>query len=126
MAALAPGCEPRQLESLEAVSAGVAWSEHADPLVRARVEAAAALFPRSRLLAFPEPQGTLPVFMREIADIHRDLFAEYGELYGENIRPKIERCSTNHMITDTTPRITNGMGRPRSLPLASQANVSKP
>ena len=30
--------------------------------------------------------------MREIADVHRELFAEHAELYGENIRPKIERC----------------------------------
>ena len=30
--------------------------------------------------------------MREVADVHRDLYAEHGELYGENIRPKIERC----------------------------------
>src|SRR5213076_3000715 len=30
--------------------------------------------------------------MREVGDVHRELFAEYGELYGENLRPKIERC----------------------------------
>ena len=71
---------------------GIAWCELADPLVRARVEGAGALVPNCALIEFPFPEGTLPVFMREIADVHRDLYAEYGELYGENIRPKIERC----------------------------------
>jgi aspartyl-tRNA(Asn)/glutamyl-tRNA(Gln) amidotransferase subunit A len=92
MSALVPGFRPGELESLEQVSAGLAWAGHADPLVRERVEAAAALFPRSRSLAFPEPEWTTPVFMREVGDVHRDLYAEYGELYGENLRPKIERC----------------------------------
>jgi Asp-tRNA(Asn)/Glu-tRNA(Gln) amidotransferase A subunit family amidase len=30
--------------------------------------------------------------MRDVADIHQELYAEQAELYGENIRPKIERC----------------------------------
>ncbi len=30
--------------------------------------------------------------MREVADVHRDLYEEHAELYGDNIRPKIERC----------------------------------
>ena len=30
--------------------------------------------------------------MREVADVHRELYAEHAELYGENIAPKIERC----------------------------------
>ncbi len=92
MTALVPGFEPGSVESLERVTAGSAWTEHADPLVRARVEAAAALLPQSRPVAFPEPEGTTPVFMREVGDVHRELYAEYGELYGDNLRPKIERC----------------------------------
>ena len=92
MSALVPGFEPESVESLERVMAGVAWTEHADPLVRERIEKAASLFPRRRGTAFPEPAGTTPVFMREVGDVHRDLYAEYGELYGENLRPKIERC----------------------------------
>ena len=60
--------------------------------MRARVEAAAALFPRRRSVDFPEADGTSDAFMREIADVHRELFAENAELYGENVRPKIERC----------------------------------
>jgi Asp-tRNA(Asn)/Glu-tRNA(Gln) amidotransferase A subunit family amidase len=92
MAALAPGLDPAEVESLADVQVGIAWCEHADPLVRARVEAAGALFPRSRRIAFPEPAGTTALLMREVADVHRDLYAEHADLYGENIRPKIERC----------------------------------
>src|SRR5215210_5454180 len=41
---LADGFEPTSVESLEEVEVGVAWLELADPLVRARVQAAAELF----------------------------------------------------------------------------------
>ncbi len=34
----------------------------------------------------------MPAFMREVGDVHRELYAEQAELYGENIRGKIERC----------------------------------
>jgi aspartyl-tRNA(Asn)/glutamyl-tRNA(Gln) amidotransferase subunit A len=91
MRALAPELEQERVE-LADVEVAVAWTEHADPLVRERVEAAAALFPRRRRVDFPEPPGTTADFMREIADVHRELYAEQAELYGENIRPKIERC----------------------------------
>ena len=30
--------------------------------------------------------------MREVADVHREFYAENGELYGEEIAVKIERC----------------------------------
>jgi len=92
MRALAPGLAVEPLASLAEVEVGVAWLEHADPLVRARLEAAASFFPRRRVVAFPEPVATYAVFMREVADVHRDLYAEHGELYGENVAPKIERC----------------------------------
>ena len=45
--------------------------------------------------AFPLPAGTTPLFMREVADIHRELYAEHGELYGENIRSKVEGCHSS-------------------------------
>ena len=50
--ALVPGFEPTEVE-LEDVEVGVAWTELADPLVRARVEAAAERFPRRRRLELP-------------------------------------------------------------------------
>jgi aspartyl-tRNA(Asn)/glutamyl-tRNA(Gln) amidotransferase subunit A len=30
--------------------------------------------------------------MREVADVHRDLFAEHADDYGDNVRTKVERC----------------------------------
>jgi len=38
------------------------------------------------------PNETYAVFMREVADVHRELFAENGDLYGEDVRVKVERC----------------------------------
>ena len=91
--ALAPGFAPVGLETLEELAVGVAWMEHADPLVRDRVEAAAALFPRRRRVEFPlAPEDDRALFMREAADVHRVLFPGNEELYGENVRGKIERC----------------------------------
>jgi aspartyl-tRNA(Asn)/glutamyl-tRNA(Gln) amidotransferase subunit A len=89
--ALAPGFAPTELE-LEDVEVGVCWTELADPLVRERVEAAAALFPNRRRLELPLTEGIHAVFMREAADIHRELFEEHAESYGENVRIKLERC----------------------------------
>jgi len=95
--ALVNAFEPAELESLEEVKVGVAWLEHADPFVHARVREAAAVFPRSRDVDFPFPSEISVVFMREVADVHRDLFAEFEDFYGENVRTKIERCLT---VTD--------------------------
>jgi aspartyl-tRNA(Asn)/glutamyl-tRNA(Gln) amidotransferase subunit A len=85
---------PIELESLEEVEVGVAWLEQTDPLVHARVREAADLFPRRREVDFPFPSETGGVFMREVADVHRDLFAEFEDSYGENVRTKMERCLT--------------------------------
>lgn len=93
MAALAPGFEQVQLSSLTELRVGVAWLEECDPLVRAEVEAAAAHFPGAEPLEFPEPgHREYAVFMREVADVHRGLFPEHADEYGENVRTKLERC----------------------------------
>jgi aspartyl-tRNA(Asn)/glutamyl-tRNA(Gln) amidotransferase subunit A len=77
----------------EDVTVGVAWHDRADPLVRERVLAVAELFPNRRALDLPLlQQETYPVFMREAADVHRDLFAAHADSYGDNVRTKIERC----------------------------------
>jgi aspartyl-tRNA(Asn)/glutamyl-tRNA(Gln) amidotransferase subunit A len=91
MAALAPRFSPRDVE-LEELEVGVAWTELADPLVRARVEAAAERFPRRRRLELPLVEDFYDTFSREVADIHRELFLEHADSYGENVRHKIERC----------------------------------
>jgi aspartyl-tRNA(Asn)/glutamyl-tRNA(Gln) amidotransferase subunit A len=89
---LVPAFEPRALESLEDVQIGIAWTERAQPLVKARVEEAAAHFPRTRQVELPLAEDSRTVFMREVADTHRELYAEYPELYSENVASKIEVC----------------------------------
>jgi aspartyl-tRNA(Asn)/glutamyl-tRNA(Gln) amidotransferase subunit A len=89
MAALVPDLEPAAAD-VAGLRVGVAWLEHADPLVRARVaEAAARLGARPAELPLPEVGA---VFMREVAEVHRELFAEHAAEYGDNVRTKIERC----------------------------------
>ena len=41
---------------------------------------------------FPTAEPVVRAFMREVGDVHRDLYPENAELYGENIRGKVERC----------------------------------
>ncbi|HEY6963349.1 MAG TPA: amidase [Gaiellaceae bacterium] len=43
-------------------------------------------------IGFPTAAPVFPVFAREVGDVHRDLYAENAELYGENIRSKVEMC----------------------------------
>lgn len=89
---LAPGFEPIDLESLEELEVGVAWLDEAEPLVRERVAAVASLFPRRRELDLPLAPANRADFMREVADVHRALFPGNEELYGDNVRGKVERC----------------------------------
>jgi aspartyl-tRNA(Asn)/glutamyl-tRNA(Gln) amidotransferase subunit A len=92
LAALAPDFRAERAVSLEEVEVAVAWTELADPLVRERVERAAAQFPRARPIDFPLPEGIQHGFMREVADVHRSLFPERSEEYGDNVRTKVQRC----------------------------------
>ena len=89
--AMVPEFSRREVTALEDVSVAVAWIEDADPLVAARVGDAATLFPRRRDAAWPRPRIDA-LFMREVADVHRELYAEHAELYGEEVATKIERC----------------------------------
>src|SRR4051812_10350334 len=92
MEALAEGFEQVALGSLDGLEVGVSWLDRSDPLVHARVHEAAQLFPRLRAIDFPLAEKIGPVFMREAADVHRDLFAEFEDSYGENVRTKVELC----------------------------------
>jgi len=92
MEALADGFEPDTLDSFDELDVGLAWVERAQPLVAARVREAAGLFPRLREVDFPLAEKIGPVFMREVAGVHRDLFAEFADSYGENVRLKVELC----------------------------------
>ena len=91
LAVLVDDLEPRRL-ALEDITIGVAWTELGHPLVGRRVEEAASHSLRRRSLDFPLPHGISRAFQREVADVHRDLFAEFADLYGDNVRAKIERC----------------------------------
>jgi aspartyl-tRNA(Asn)/glutamyl-tRNA(Gln) amidotransferase subunit A len=89
--AIAPDFAPAELGSLEEIGVATAWTDEADPLVTQRVCEAAGHFPRSASVDWPRPEiGAL--FMREVADVHRELYAENSELYGEEIAVKIDRC----------------------------------
>jgi aspartyl-tRNA(Asn)/glutamyl-tRNA(Gln) amidotransferase subunit A len=91
MEALAADFEPTEV-ALDAIEIGVAWTEHADPLVRKRVESAAELFPNRRRLELPLAESVGAAFRGEVADVHRELFAEHADAYGSNVRPKVESC----------------------------------
>ena len=65
----------------------MAWTERADPLVRARVEAVAAGFERVEV---PWPDGVYPAFSREIVEIHADLYPD--DRYDPGIAHKMERA----------------------------------
>ena len=95
MRALVPGFATTALE-LEELRVGVAWTELADPLVRASVEEVAARFANRTQQELPSPEATYDetyvAFMHEAADVHRELFAEHADSYGDNVRPKIEAC----------------------------------
>ena len=93
MRALAPELAAVELESLGELRVGFAWLERADPLVRARVEAVLAFLPHRRPVDLPlNDPAEYRLFMREVADVHRGLFPERADEYGENAGGKIERC----------------------------------
>jgi aspartyl-tRNA(Asn)/glutamyl-tRNA(Gln) amidotransferase subunit A len=80
---LTDGAEPK---------VGVAWFEDCDPIVRERVQEAVQRL-NAPPIDFPLVEDLVgPIFMREVADVHRDLLAEHADSYGDNVRAKIERC----------------------------------
>jgi aspartyl-tRNA(Asn)/glutamyl-tRNA(Gln) amidotransferase subunit A len=92
MAALAPELGAPVAVDLNDLRVGVAWLGEADRAVQEAVAAVARLFPRAHEVDLPLPEGTYPVFMRETAEVHRELFPAHRELYGENVRTKLDRC----------------------------------
>jgi aspartyl-tRNA(Asn)/glutamyl-tRNA(Gln) amidotransferase subunit A len=85
----------RALAGLEEGAVGdprvaLAWVGLAEPLVRARVEEAAALFSDVEPVDFPLPGDLNPAFQVEAAEVHRELFARHADQYGENVRRKVE------------------------------------
>jgi aspartyl-tRNA(Asn)/glutamyl-tRNA(Gln) amidotransferase subunit A len=93
MRALVPGFATSELESLEELRIGTTWVGEAEAPVRDRVAEALEVLPGCSAieLPFPDP-GENALFMREVADVHRGLFPERADEYGESIRWKLERC----------------------------------
>ena len=83
---------PASVDSLDDLRVGVAWTADADPLVRARVEEVAARLAGARPVEVPYADELAPQFMREVAETHRELFAEHRDLYGPNVAAKVARC----------------------------------
>jgi aspartyl-tRNA(Asn)/glutamyl-tRNA(Gln) amidotransferase subunit A len=92
MGVLADGFEPAAAVDLGDLVAAVAWTDGADPLVRARVEAVTARFGAARTVALPFPDGTYPAFAREAALVHADLWRDHREAYGPNVAAKVGRA----------------------------------
>ena len=44
------------------------------------------------IIELPFPAGVSDAFSREVADVHRELFLEHADSYGENVRSKVARC----------------------------------
>jgi aspartyl-tRNA(Asn)/glutamyl-tRNA(Gln) amidotransferase subunit A len=92
MEALVPGFAAAEPAVLDEQRVGVAWLELADRLIRERVQRAAALFPRSRALELPLSEGTGPIFGREVAEVHAELWGQHRGLYGQSVAHKIEQA----------------------------------
>ena len=92
MAVLAEGFEPAAAVDLADLTIAVGWTEHADPLIRERVEQAAARFGAHRHVDIPFPDGTYAVFTREAAQVHADLWRDHRSLYGANVAAKVQRA----------------------------------
>jgi aspartyl-tRNA(Asn)/glutamyl-tRNA(Gln) amidotransferase subunit A len=84
--------EPVAAPALADLRAGLTWTEHADPLVRKRVESVAARFGQVERLDVPFPDGSYAVFMREAAEVHGHLWRDHRESYGPNVAAKVARA----------------------------------
>ena len=132
MNALAGVCtQPVELGDLRIA---VAWTDEAQPGIRARVEEAAALFPHSEPISFPHAQGHLPVFMREVAEVHEALFADHADEYGDDVAWKLrELCfkvtdaelAEAERVARVLPRTGHGAARGIRPPAHADAGIRR-
>ena len=92
MQVLALGFAPVPTPDPEDLVVAVAWTAEAEPLVRARVEQAAAVFPNTRAVELPFPDDVVALFEREVAEVHAGLWRDHRAEYGENVATKLERA----------------------------------
>lgn len=98
LVALVPGFAPAPAPDLSDLRVGVAWADDAEPLVRARVNEAAACFGAAVPVSLPlPPPETYMASGRETAVVHATLFAEHREAYGDSVARKLDWALT---ITD--------------------------
>jgi aspartyl-tRNA(Asn)/glutamyl-tRNA(Gln) amidotransferase subunit A len=94
---LVDGFTPTTVE-LDELRVALTWADDATPGVEARVKEAAALFPHVERIDFPQAQGHTRVFTHEVGEVHRALFDEHADEYGEDVAWKLrELCFT---VTD--------------------------
>jgi Asp-tRNA(Asn)/Glu-tRNA(Gln) amidotransferase A subunit family amidase len=86
---LADGFTPTTV-ALSDLRVALAWTDEAQPGVAARVEEAAALFASHEPVAFPHGRGNLRVFFHEAGEVHRSLFEEHGDEYGEDVARRLQ------------------------------------
>ena len=84
------GARPGLLERRVAgdLRIGVAWTERADPGVRAAVEAVAGGF---EPVEVPWPDGVYPAFSREIVEVHAELYPANRDRYDPGIATKMDQ-----------------------------------
>jgi aspartyl-tRNA(Asn)/glutamyl-tRNA(Gln) amidotransferase subunit A len=92
MAVLVDDFEAAAPVELGDLTVALGWTELADPLVRRRVEETAARFGTVRRVELPFPEGTDPLFAREAAEVHADLWRDHRDAYGANVAYKVERA----------------------------------
>jgi aspartyl-tRNA(Asn)/glutamyl-tRNA(Gln) amidotransferase subunit A len=88
MEALVPGFSPMTI-ALGDLRIGVAWTERADPGVRAAVAAVADGF---EPVEVPWPDGVYPAFSREIVEVHAELYPPNRDRYDPGIVTKMDRA----------------------------------
>ena len=85
LAALVPGFEPRALESLEDGARRRRLARRVPTRSSRPRRGGGRALPHARRSSCPFPDG-VDAFIHEVADVHRELFAEQEELYGEDVR----------------------------------------
>lgn len=90
MRALVPAFDERTIDSLNDLNVRIAWLDYANDDVRAELGSRLPPLPAVDLPLAERTEHAL--FMREVADVHRGLYPERADEYGENVRWKLERC----------------------------------
>jgi aspartyl-tRNA(Asn)/glutamyl-tRNA(Gln) amidotransferase subunit A len=92
MEVLVDGFEAAAPVELGDLTVALGWTDHAEPLVRERVEEAATRFGSVRRVELPFPDGTYPMFTREAAEVHAELWRHHRDAYGANVAYKVARA----------------------------------